>query len=163
MWRMEWFWEPGDEGHIYPLESLMDIYDHSVGHNSTLIMGLTPDPNGLMPEQDVNRLKEWGDEIREQYGEPYAQTAGEGNTLMLKLDVPTRLDHIVIQEDIRYGERVREYVIEGYSDKKWTMIADGTCIGQKRIIDVGDKQYSKIRLKISKSIDTPKMKMFAAY
>ena len=37
--RHEWFWEPGDEAHVYPLENLMDIYYGSVGHNSTLIMG----------------------------------------------------------------------------------------------------------------------------
>lgn len=62
--RHEWFWEPGDEAHIYPLENLMDMYNNSVGHNSTLIMGVTPDPRGLIPAPDVKRLKEWGDEIK---------------------------------------------------------------------------------------------------
>ena len=58
--RHEWFWEPGDEEHIFPLTHLMEIYEKSVGRNSTLIMGLTPDPDGLMPEPDVKRLAEWG-------------------------------------------------------------------------------------------------------
>ena len=49
----EWFWKPDDEAHIFPPENLMDMYYQSVGHNSTLIMGLTPDSHGLLPEQDL--------------------------------------------------------------------------------------------------------------
>lgn len=33
--RHEWFWEPGDEKHIYPLEDLVEMYYKSVGRNST--------------------------------------------------------------------------------------------------------------------------------
>ena len=56
--RHEWFWEPGDEDHIEPLERLMDMYGQSVGRNSTLIIGLTPDPNGLLP--DPGCFEAWG-------------------------------------------------------------------------------------------------------
>ena len=44
--RHEWFWEPDDENNIYPLTTLMDMYEKSVGRNATLIIGLTPDPMG---------------------------------------------------------------------------------------------------------------------
>ncbi|MEG0648034.1 MAG: alpha-L-fucosidase, partial [Bacteroides sp.] len=47
--RHEWFWEPDDENNLYPLDELMDKYEKSVGRNATLIMGLTPDPTGLLP------------------------------------------------------------------------------------------------------------------
>lgn len=50
--RHEWFWEPGDEKHIYPLKDLVDIYYKSVGRNATLILGLTPDNRGLLPNED---------------------------------------------------------------------------------------------------------------
>lgn len=40
--RHEWFWEPDDENNIYPLTTLMDMYEKSVGRNATLIIGLTP-------------------------------------------------------------------------------------------------------------------------
>ena len=161
--RHEWFWEPGDEDHIYPLDNLMDIYKRSVGHNSTLIMGLTPDPHGLLPDQDVKRLREWGDEIKRQFGTPLAEISGEGMELVLKLDRPGKVDHIVIQEDIRYGERVREYVVEGKSGGKWSVITDGSCIGHKRIIAAGGSKYSELRLKVSKSIDKPLILNFSAY
>lgn len=36
--RHEWFWEPGDEAHGYPLHDLVEMYYKSVGRNSTLIL-----------------------------------------------------------------------------------------------------------------------------
>ncbi|MCH5597022.1 alpha-L-fucosidase [Niabella ginsengisoli] len=58
--RHEWFWEPDDEAHIYPVKNLVDMYHGSIGHNSTLILGLTPDPNGLLPKADVDTLAAFG-------------------------------------------------------------------------------------------------------
>ena len=54
-------------------------------------------------------------------------------------------------------------MVEAQVDRKWVVIADGTSVGHKRIIELGDNQYSKIRLKINKSIDTPRVLKFAAY
>lgn len=46
--RHEWFWEPGDEHHIYLMEELMHMYYNSVGHDATLIMGLNPRSKGFI-------------------------------------------------------------------------------------------------------------------
>lgn len=62
--RHEWFWEPGDEQHIYPVKDLVDMYYQSVGRNATLILGLTPDNRGLLPDADVQHLTEFGQEIK---------------------------------------------------------------------------------------------------
>lgn len=83
--RHEWFWEPGDEEHIFPLENLMNMYYNSVGHNSSLIIGLTPNSDGLLPQPDVQRLKELGDEIKRRFANPLASSSGAGNSFMLKL------------------------------------------------------------------------------
>ena len=161
--RHEWFWEPGDEEHIYPLDNLMDIYENSVGHNSTLIMGLTPDPNGLMPEPDALRLKEWGDEIQRKFGNPIAETSGESEKISLKIKGDQKVNYLILKEDIRFGERVREYQVEAKTKGRWVEITDGTCIGHKRIIKLNPDNYTGIRISISKSIDTPKILSLAAY
>ena len=161
--RHEWFWEPGDEAHIYPLENLMDIYYNSVGHNSTLIMGLTPDPDGLLPDPDVHRLKEWGQEIQKRFSYPVASNSGEGNILEIKFGGPHYLDHVVIQEDIRYGERVRAFDIEIRSDGKWSNLFRGSSIGHKLIIPVDSVKADRCRIRITKSIDKPKIKAFQLY
>jgi len=161
--RHEWFWEPGDEEHIFPLENLMNMYYGSVGHNSTLIVGLTPDPDGLMPEPDVQRLKEWGNEIKRRFSNPIAQTSGEGEKLELELSGKKKINHIIIQEDIKNGERIRKYKLQALVKGKWQTIGDGSCVGHKRIQTFDPVTTNKIRLVVGESIATPLIKNFAAY
>jgi alpha-L-fucosidase len=161
--RHEWFWEPGDENHIFPLENLMDIYYKSVGRNSTLIIGLTPDPDGLLPQADVNRLKEWGDEVKKRFLTPLASTSGNGKNIILKLESDQKVNHIILQEDISLGERVRKYKIEGLNKGKWKVICEGSCIGNTRIEKFDTVVASQLRLVILNSTDIPMIKSFKAY
>ncbi len=159
----DWFWEPNHEDYLYSLEDLMDIYTHSVGHNSTLIMGLTPDPRGLMPDPDVRRLKEWGDEINKRYGSPLAQTSGRGSSLTIQLDQKTTVTAIIISEDIRLGERVRAYTLEALIGGQWKKIGEGSSIGHKRIQLIDPVRSDQFRLRIDKKIAEPHIKNFALY
>ena len=127
--RHEWFWEPEDEAHIFPLENLMKMYLGSVGRNSTLILGVTPDDRGLLPDADVKRLKEFGQEIKRRYDTPLAFVEGEGKRLQMKLPAETKICALAIAEDIRLGERVRSYKVEGKVKGKWVTLATGSCIG----------------------------------
>lgn len=161
--RHEWFWEPGDEDHIFPLENLVDMYYKSVGRNATLIMGLTPDPDGLLPEPDVQRLKEWGEEINRRFSNPLASAIGKGNRLELRLKEPMEVNHIIIQEDIAMGERIRNYEIEGYSGGRWITLANGESIGNKRIEKFDTIKLSRLRIKIIDSDGLAQIKDFSAY
>ena len=161
--RHEWFWEPGDEEHIFPLENLMDMYYKSVGHNSTLIMGLTPDPSGLIPEADVRRLKAWGDEIKRRFGKPIATTSGEKEVYELVLPQPTKVNHVILQEDIVKGERVRKYKIEVFINDQWASAGQGEVIGHKRIQVLETVETSRIRLTILESKAKPVLKDFSIY
>ena len=162
--RHEWFWEPGDEKSIYPLDELMKIYYQSVGRNATLIMGLTPDNTGLMPKEDVQRLKEWGDEIKRRFDSPIAVTKGKGKTIELKLDKETALNQIVIQENIALGHRVRAFSIQVYERGKWLTINKGTSIGNKYIF-LSERTIvtKKVRLLINESVSQPDIINFSAY
>ncbi|MEM9329106.1 MAG: alpha-L-fucosidase [Bacteroidota bacterium] len=161
--RHEWFWEPGDEPHIYPLDHLMTIYKRSVGHNSTVIMGLTPNPDGLLPAPDVQRLREWGEEIERQFGTAAAAISGEANDLILELKEPAVIDHLILQEDIEQGERVRSYAIEARVGGEWQPVGEGTCIGHKRIQAIDPVETSALRLRITASIASPIIKSFSAH
>ncbi|MEQ8556444.1 MAG: alpha-L-fucosidase [Cyclobacteriaceae bacterium] len=161
--RHEWFWEPGDEDHIFPIDHLMDMYRKSVGHNSTLIVGLTPDPRGLLPEPDVQRLKEWGEEIKKQFGNPIAGVSGTGKEIKLKLDKPTLINDIIIQEDITKGERVRKYIIESRVEDKWIEIGRGEVIGHKRIQSVEPVTATQLRLRITEATAEPVIQGFRVY
>ncbi|MBJ6368780.1 alpha-L-fucosidase [Snuella sedimenti] len=161
--RHEWFWEPGDETHIFPLENLMDMYYKSVGRNATLIMGLTPDPEGLLPEPDAKRLKEWGDEINRRFFKPLKTVSGTGDKLILKLDTATEINHVIIQEDIKLGERVRAYAVEAFVNGKWKEVFRGKSIGHKRIEQFESIKVSRLRLRILKRDREPQIKSFSVY
>lgn len=161
--RHEWFWEPGDDAHIFPLEHLMKMYQGSVGRNSTLILGVTPDDRGLIPDADVARLKEFGDEIQRRFGNPIASTQGEGKCLLLKLPATTKINAITLAEDIRQGERVRSFQVEGKVNGKWRTLATGSCIGHKRIEEIEPVEVSALRLQIGESRDLPVIVDFSVY
>jgi len=149
--RHEWFWEPGDEEHIYPLEKLMNMYYKSVGHNSSLILGLTPNAEGLMPGPDVKRLKEFGDEVSRRFSNPVAVVSGSGKKIVAKLPERQTVNHIVVEEDIASGERVRKFTLEGRTRKGWTTIFEGSCIGHKFIHRFEDMDVSALRLHVEES------------
>lgn len=161
--RHEWFWEPEDEAAIEPLEDLMHMYKNSVGHNSTLILGLTPDDRGLMPQADVQRLKEWGEKINEEFGHPLASRAGAGNVLEIELNRKTQIDHLSIMEDIAKGERVRKFKIEAKVDGHWKVLLEGESIGHKFMGYFEPVQTKNIRLEVLDSVNQPIIKAFNVY
>ena len=161
--RHEWFWEPGDDEHVFPLKNLMNMYMGSVGRNSTLILGVTPDNRGLLPDVDVKRLQEFGTEIKRRFGKPLASSKGEGNKLLIKLNKPQKINCISLSEDISKGERVREYLVEGKVNGKWMTIASGSCVGHKRIEEIRPVQVSALRLKVIQSIGKPLISDFSVY
>ncbi len=161
--RHEWFWEPNDEKHIFPVDHLLNMYEKSVGRNSTLIVGLTPDPDGLLPDPDVKRLNEWGSAITENYGDPLQTASGEGYELYILLEEAVDIDRIVIQEDIAKGERVRQYTVEAKLKGHWEVIAVGQSIGHKRIQKFPTVRTNSVRLKIDKAIDQPLIKTFSVF
>ena len=140
------------------------MYYRSVGHNSTLIVGLTPDNRGLMPEPDAKRCREWGDAIRRIFSNCVVHTSGQGDEIGLTLPETVAFDHIVLQEDIREGERVRAYVVEARQGDAWHEIAGGTCIGHKRIHRLdAPVMASQLRLRVEQAITMPKISKLAVY
>jgi alpha-L-fucosidase len=161
--RHEWFWEPGDEEYIQPLENLMKMYYGSVGRNSTLILGLTPDPRGLIPAPDSLRLKSLGEEIKKRFSHPIATTNGVGPIHQIDVKKNTVIDHVVLMEDIAYGERVREFIVEGKTAKGWTTLCSGSSIGHKFIAQFNAIAVSALRLRITKTLADPQIKAFSIF
>lgn len=161
--RHEWFWEPGDEDHIFPLEELIQMYYQSVGHNSTLILGLTPDPQGLLPQADVDRLQAWGKALKKLFSNPLASASGSGNQIELTLKKPESIKNIVIQERIQEGERVRAYDILALTGGQWKIIAQGQSIGHKRIHKIEPIEAEQLKLLIKSSTSVPLIEKFAAF
>lgn len=161
--RHEWFWEPGDENAVLSVDSLTNMYCNSVGRNATLILGLTPDMCGLMPEGDVRRLREFGEKINAMFGTPLQQKQAKGKSVSLQLDKAQQVDACIIQEQIANGERIRKYKVEARVNGKWKTVAQGESVGHKRIERFEPVTTDKLRLTVTEAVDTPDIRNFSVY
>ncbi|GJM79463.1 hypothetical protein HMSSN139_19590 [Paenibacillus sp. HMSSN-139] len=148
---------------LLSVEQLMDIYYKSVGHGATLLLNAAPDDRGLIPESDVLRLREFGREIQRRFDQALAETSGDGDRIEVGLGGMSVIDHFVMMEDLAYGERVLEYVLEARVDGQWLALKRGSAIGHKKIDAVAPVRTDKIRLRIMKASAVPKIRKLAVY
>ena len=161
--RPNWFWNSTDGKNLLTLDQMMEIYYRSVGHGAHLLMNFPPDRTGRIPEADAARAKEFGDAIRNRFRLPIAEASGHGKKLTLQFGASRRVDHVVLQEEIAEGERVRGYRLEARVDGRWKVVGEGSAIGQKRIHPVGPVTTDAVRLEVGRSRGTPLIRRFAAY
>ena len=151
--RPRWFWSPGCDRSILSLEALIEIYYLSVGHGVNLLLNGTPDPHGEVPAAQMQRLQEFGDEIRVRFAKPLFTTKGAGTNLTLDFGGEKTIDHLVLREDISGGDRVRKFIIEGHrANDKWLTLASGTQVGSRQIIPIPATALTGLRLTIQDSV-----------
>ena len=151
--RPAWFWSKGSDSRILSQDDLVEIYYMSVGRGVNLLLNATPDSHGEVPAAQMKRLQQFGDEIRERFAKPLFTTQGEGNLLSLELGGEKTIDHIVLREDIRGGERVRRFVVEGRrANGEWLALACGTHVGSRQIFPIPMTAVTGLRLTVQESI-----------
>jgi alpha-L-fucosidase len=167
-----WFHHKGAWGVLYhrmlfSKMKLVEIYEKSVGHGANLLLNLAPTDKGLFSKRDVARLGEMVDEIRRRYGGSIAETSGTGSEVVLDLKEPTLVTAVMLQEDTRQGERVREYKLQAKLDGTWQELdleEPGIAIGHKKIDKlVTPVNTMAIKLVITRSVAEPIIKSFKAY
>ncbi len=161
--RPNWFWKNNNEKDILSLKELMKLYYLSVGRGCVLLINTSPDTTGLIPEKDAARLKEFGDEIEQRFGHPIAATSGSGKMILLHLPKEENIDHLMLMEDIKFGERTISFVTEVYTQNKWKPVFTGSSIGHKLIIQFPAVTATAARLRILSSVGVPKIKAFSAF
>ena len=145
---------------LRPLPDLVRCYYNAVGNSAQLLMNVSPRADGSIAPDNLKRAAELGAAIKAAVGYPLATTNGQGATLTLDLEGPVEIDHVIIQEDIAQGERVRQYVIEGLAEGQWRSVAEGIAIGHKKIHKLPPTRLSQVRLTVAKFSDTPRIRRF---
>ncbi|MCK5701492.1 MAG: alpha-L-fucosidase, partial [Cyclobacteriaceae bacterium] len=159
-----WFWSPTKMKEKKSLDQLMECYYKSVGYGSVFLLNSTPDTTGLIPLEDVELYKAFGEEIDRRFNSPLAVTNNQkGDVIDLPFPENLKINHAVTMEDYQLGQRIREYKIEGFSDGAWAELYKGQSIGRKKIDYFDEIEVSKIRLKIIKSVGEPSLKSLAAF
>lgn len=156
--RHEWFWEPGDDAHIWPLQDLVQMYYKSVGRNATLILGLTPDTAGLIPKADSVRLRAFGNQIKKRFAHPVATKKGTGHAIVFDFPKEQRVNQLLVQEDIAKGERIQQYQLLVWHKGKWVAVCAGVSVGNKRIQTFDAVSGKKFKFLVTKSKATPDIK-----
>lgn len=177
--REGWFYRDDERQRVRSTDDVFDIYERSVGGNSTFLLNIPPNREGRFSEADVKVLKETGERIRETYGKNLLKNAkGPKQVLDNKYDTfletadpitvtlpqPVTLNRIVLQEAVsKRGERVEEHAVDAWIDGEWKEIAKATNIGYKRILRMPDVTTDKLRLRITASRLTPAICHFSAH
>lgn len=173
--KNHWFWHPNDESSLKSVPELISTYEQTVGHGGQLVLGIAPDRRGLLPEADVKRLQEFGNEVRKEYGNnlvarharttPELERALDGNPdtfwsappgshhaiLDMSFERPVTFDCVLTMEWLNAGQHIQKYSIEIYSEGKWTEVARGQAIGHKRVDRFAPVTASRVRLNILSS------------
>jgi alpha-L-fucosidase len=160
----KWFWEPGQNPNIEPLSQLVSMYYRSVGHGCNLLLNATPGLDGLIPESNLRHYADFGRQIRHLFRNCVATAQGQGTTVELALPTPSKIDHVVLMEDIAHGHRVRGYAVEGLvGGDKWQTLCEGVSIGHKRIQTFRPIEVAKLRFRATKAVDEPRLRSISAY
>ena len=160
-----WMWAPGEDDRLYNVKQLMGKYVSSVGRNTNMLLGIVIDNHGLVPEGDVKRLQEYGDEIKRQFGTPLATTKGKGPEVVLKVsDQPVSINRAIIQEDIAHGERILSYRLMGLNAAgEWQQLSEGTCVGHKRIELFDPIEVTQVKLEVTESKAKPLIRTLSVF
>ena len=70
---------------------------------------------------------------------------------------------VILQEQIREGERVRRYVLEAQVEGSWKEICEGASIGHKRIQRFDPVTTDHVRLRILDSAAEPLIRRLALF
>ena len=142
-----WNWKSGEEEHIFSPEHLLDCYLRSVGRNSNLLLGMAIDINGQF--EDEQQFIDFGKLVNDTFGDNACikKQAGNGEKIQkITLNEKTMLKYIVLKEDIARGHGILSFNICADGIK----IAEGHCVGHKRIIPV-NITAQEITIKISEA------------
>jgi len=172
--KKHWFWHPNDESSVKSLSELMTTYEQTVGHGGQLVLGIAPDPRGLLPDSDVQRLQEFGNEIRRRYANNLAvqhlkgtaeeelaldndpdtfwSAAGSHHAVLeVKFAKPISFDRALTMEWLNTGQHIQRYSIEIFRDGKWLSVSRGQAVGHKKIDAFAAVTSSRVRLNILSS------------
>jgi alpha-L-fucosidase len=173
--RPGWFYHAAEDTKVKTPQQLMDIYFSSVGRNSVLLLNIPPDRDGLISPADLRSLQGWK-QLRDATfhtdltagaftRKSGAQDPGDTTmTLELTLTGSKTFDVLLLQEDIRQGQRVEKWMLEAQGEGgEWRQVTDGTTIGYKRLLRFGPVTARRVRLRVLSSRLNPVIEKVGLY
>ena len=76
---------------------------------------------------------------------------------------PVAFNRFLVQEDIRYGQRVKKFKVEALVDGEWQLVASETTIGWKRILRFPDVTATRLKMTIEDAKASPVISNIEVY
>jgi alpha-L-fucosidase len=187
--RPGWFYHQSEDEKVKTPEYLKEIYFHSVGRNGLLLLNIPPDKRGLLTDFDITALKTWKEKLDYIFKENLLKNAkGVGaikkikpllddndathislsmkendNAIEMNLNGKKIFNVLLLQENIRIGQRVEKFVLEYWANGEWKKATEGTTIGYKRLLEFPAVTASKVRLRMESARLEPALAEMGLY
>ena len=158
-----WFWRPNFP--IRSLEELQEVYYHSVGQNTNLLLNMPANSSGQIEFSYHERYSDFGSWISKCFGSAVAETSGTGYSLNLSTSTSFLFNKMVISEDQSQGEAVLEFAVSALLVNGSKMeILSGQAVGHKYVRDIGSTvNATEVVLDVSKSFYKPVFSKFSIH
>ena len=188
--RPGWFYHEDQDPKS--LEELVEIYFHSVGRGTPLLLNIPPNQDGLFDERDIQRLYEFRAYRDELYKEDLAleskvsgpalsedfachhltdglETSSWASDvelpiqLELDLESPKTFDVIELREDLKLGQRIAAFHVQVELEGVWQEFGTGFTVGYKRLLRGSMVEAQKVRVIITEAQDLPVLTKISLY
>ena len=188
--RPGWFYHEDQDPKS--LEELVEIYFHSVGRGTPLLLNIPPNQDGLFDERDIQRLYEFAAYRDELYREDLALGAKVSGPalsadfachhltdgletslwasdaelpiqLEIDLGAPKTFDVIELREELKLGQRIAAFRVQVELDGVWQEFGSGFTVGYKRLLRGPVVEAQKVRVIITEAQDLPLLTKISLY
>ena len=188
--RPGWFYHEDQDPKS--LEELVEIYFHSVGRGTPLLLNIPPNQDGLFDERDIQRLYEFRAYREALYREDLALGAKVSDPTLLAdfachhltdgletgswasdaelpiqleidLGAPKTFDVIELREELKLGQCIAAFHVQVELDGVWQEFGSGHTVGYKRLLRGPVVEAQKIRVVITESQALPLLTKISLY
>ena len=138
--RPGWFYHPAQDAQVRDVDNLVGLYFTSVGRNSKLLLNVPPTRDGIIHPTDAARLRGLHERLTDMFAEDLAAR------------LPATVSVADLREDIRFGQAVARYVLEGRVDGAWRVLARGTTIGYRKLDRFEPVRVEAVRVRVEEAV-----------
>jgi len=180
--REGWFYRDETNQKVRSSDDVFDMYERSVGGNSTFLLNIPPNREGTFSPEDVKVLGEVGRRIKMTYEdnlfenasgakraldsdiESFELLSAENKALVISTKQAVTINRLVIQEAIAtHSERIEKHAVDAWVDNAWKEIAAASNVGYKRILRFPEVTSNKFRIRVLESRFEPAISNVTAH
>jgi alpha-L-fucosidase len=139
--RPGWFYHPEENMRVRTPENLEQLFFTSVGRNSKLLLNVPPTPEGRLHDTDLRALSGMRARLDALFDENLAagatrsrtETGARTATVEIDLGRAVTVGVSDLREDIRHGQSIARYSLEGRVRGSWVPLAHGLTVGYRKL------------------------------